>query len=218
LIEPIGTIFVVPVMKGTSLDPARTRAAILDTATAVLYQRGLDGVGIAELCAAVGISKETLYRHFGSKDGLIQAVLEQRSDRVSRWLAGAADAAGADPYAQLAAVFDALAEWYAEPTFRGCAIMNAAAQHHGEPATAVAVRHLGRRLDLLAGIAERAGAADPRTLGRQLLMLVIGATVVADHGGARGAGRTRRAGVAETGKQAALALLRAAARVPSSPA
>ena len=28
----------------------------------------------------MGASKETLYRHFGSKDGLIEAVLEARSD------------------------------------------------------------------------------------------------------------------------------------------
>ncbi|MFC7583837.1 TetR/AcrR family transcriptional regulator [Nonomuraea antimicrobica] len=83
-----------PVPKGATLDPAQTRATILDTATRLLYERGLDGIGVAELCAAVGASKETLYRHFGSKDGLVLAVLEARSDRVVRWLRDAADAAG----------------------------------------------------------------------------------------------------------------------------
>lgn len=202
--EPIGTICAMPVAKGMPLDPARTRAAIVQAAADALYQRGLDGVGVAELCARTGISKETLYRHFGSKDGLVRAVLEARSDRVAAWLGDAAAGAGDDPADQLAAVFDALGRWYAEPAFRGCAIVNAATQHHGDPARAVAVRHLNRHLDLLTGIAARAGAADPPTLGRQLLMLVEGATVVADHHD------TAAPDVARHARDAALALLRAA--------
>src|SRR3954467_4026140 len=97
-----------PVPKGSTIDPARTRAAILEAATPVLYERGLDGIGVAELCARTGVSKETLYRHFGTKDGLVEAVLGARSDRVVRWLADAAAAAGDDPSDQLSALFDAL--------------------------------------------------------------------------------------------------------------
>ncbi|WP_238014591.1 TetR/AcrR family transcriptional regulator [Dactylosporangium sp. AC04546] len=190
-----------PVAKGAALDPDRTRADILAKATGLFYERGLDGIGVAELCQAVGASKETLYRHFGSKEGLVRAVLERRSDRVTAWLRAAAEAAGDDPYAQLDAVFDALAGWHAEPGFRGCAILNAAAQHHQDPPRAVAARHLDRRLDLLTGIAERAGVADPVETGRQLLILVAGATTVADHHGDRRA--------AESAKRAARALLRA---------
>ncbi|MFI6325006.1 TetR/AcrR family transcriptional regulator [Nonomuraea sp. NPDC050556] len=189
-----------PVAKGSPLDPARTRAALLSAATSVFYERGLDGVGVAELCAVTGASKETLYRHFGSKDGLIEAVLQERSDRVTRWLSEAAEAAGPDPAARLAAVFDALASWHGEPEFRGCAILNAATQHHQPPEQAVAARHLDRRLALLTGIARDAGSAVPDTLARQWLMLITGATVMADHHpGTRDA--------ALLAKEAALALL-----------
>jgi AcrR family transcriptional regulator len=203
LIEPIGTISVMPVAKGASLDPARTREAILASATKLLYQRGLDGAGIAELCATVGASKETLYRHFGSKDGLINAVLVARSDSVTQWLVDAAHAAGPGPAAQLAAVFDALGSWYAEPGFRGCAIVNAATQHHADPARSVAARHLDRYLALLTDIANRARADDPQRLARQLLMLIEGATVMADHHDTDGS-------TATYAKQAALDLLRTA--------
>lgn len=184
-----------------TLDPARTHAAIIRSATDLLYERGLDGVATTELCARAGVSKETLYRHFGSKEGLIEAVLAERSDRAVRWLQDAAAAAGDDPACQLAAVFDALGRWYAEPTFRGCAIVNAAVQHHAHPARSAAARHLSRHLDLLTGIAIRAGAAEPAMLGRQLLMLLEGATVVADHHGAGDAARQA--------KLAALTLLHA---------
>jgi AcrR family transcriptional regulator len=200
--EPIGTICVMPVAKGSTIDPERTRATILEAATPVLYERGLDGIGVAELCARIGISKETLYRHFGTKDALVEAVLEVRSDRVMSWLAGAVAAAGEDPADQLSAVFDALQQWYDEPVFRGCAMLNAAAQHHVKGVRAITARHLGRYLELLTGIASRAGAADPHLLGRQLLILVEGTTLVAAHHSAVGAG--------DHARRAALTLLLAA--------
>lgn len=196
-----------PVAKGTTLDPARTRAAIAEVAARLLYERGLDGAGIAELCARAGVSKETLYRHFGTKDGLIRAVLERRSDRVVRWLRDAAGEAGDDPERQLAAVFGALGRWYAEPGFRGCAIVNAAVQHHGDPARGVAGHHLARILDLLTDIAARAGAPDPAALGQQLLILVEGANVVADQ---------HESAAADHARLAALTLLRANCGQPAA--
>jgi AcrR family transcriptional regulator len=196
-----------PVAKGASLDPAQTRAAILRAATRLLYQRGLDGIGVAELCATIGVSKETLYRHFGSKDGLMQAVLEARSDSIMCWVHDAVAAAGDDPVDQLAAVFDALAQWHDEPTFRGCAILNAATQQHDGPARTVARQHLDRQLDVLTGITRRAGAGDAVNLARQLLALRVGATVLADHHDDTDA--------ALLAKHAALALLRSAHATPT---
>ena len=194
-----------PVQKGASLDPARTRSLILHHAIDLFYERGLDGVGVAELCRTIGVSKETLYRHFGSKDGLIDAVVQARSDRVSEWLVNAADLAGPDPSDRLAAVFDALGAWYAEPTFRGCAVINAATQRHGKPVADVAERHLDRYRDLLTDIALAAGADDSEVLGQQLLMLLEGATTVADH---HKAGRA----AADHAKLAALTLLACSSR------
>jgi AcrR family transcriptional regulator len=196
-IEPVGTIYDMPVAKGSTIDPARTRAAIVQAAGPLLYERGIDGVGVAELCARLGVSKETLYRHFGTKDGLVLAVLEARSERIHGWIAAAVAAAGDDPADQLAAVFDTLGRWYREPGFRGCAMVNAAAQHHDDPVLAITGRHMDRYLDLLTGIAARAGVADPEGLGRRLLMLVEGATVVAAlHDVADAAAQAREAALA----------------------
>lgn len=193
-----------PVAKGSTIDPRRTRATILRAATRLLYERGLDGIGVAELCSRLGVSKETLYRHFGTKDGLVHAVLEARSDQAVRRLTDAVTAAGDDPADQLTALFAALQGRYDEPSFRGCALLNAAAQHHTDTVRGITARHLDRYLELLTGIADRAGAADPQRLARQLLMLVEGATVIADHHDHTRAG--------EHACQAALTLLAAARR------
>ncbi|WP_200211062.1 TetR/AcrR family transcriptional regulator [Micromonospora coerulea] len=196
-----------PVAKGATLDPAQTRAGILRAATGLLYQRGLDGIGVAELCATMGVSKETLYRHFGSKEGLVRAVLEARSQRIMAWVLKAVAAASDEPYAQLAAVFDALAQWHEEPTFRGCGILNAATQQHEGPARLVAHHHLDRQLDVLTDIARRAGAPNPTHLAKQFLALRVGATVLADHHADTEA--------ALLAKQAALALLRSTITTPA---
>jgi AcrR family transcriptional regulator len=179
--RPTGTICLMPVAKGSTLDPERTRVAMIEAATVVFYERGLDGVGIAELCASVGASKETLYRHFGSKDGLIAAVLQARSDRNNAWLRRAAERGGNDPIAQLTAVFAVLGEWFEQPNYRGCALVNAATQRHFEPAHSMVVQHLDGYQALLTQIAAEAGVTDADRVGRQLLMLLQGATVLADH-------------------------------------
>ena len=103
-------------------------------------------------------------------------MLRRRSDHVVAWLGDAADAPS-DPVDRVLAVFDALRGWYAEQGFRGCAIVNAA----GESATArrVARDHLGRHRGLLTALAADTATPDPELAGRQLLILLEGATVVA---------------------------------------
>jgi TetR/AcrR family transcriptional repressor of nem operon len=49
---------------------AANRQALLDAAGRLFRQKGIDAVGVAELCAAAGLTHGALYSHFGSKDAL----------------------------------------------------------------------------------------------------------------------------------------------------
>ncbi len=51
-------------------DGARTRAAILDTATRLASVEGIRGITLGRLAAELGVSKSGLYAHFGSKEQL----------------------------------------------------------------------------------------------------------------------------------------------------
>jgi TetR/AcrR family transcriptional regulator len=53
------------------------RATISKTALRLFAERGYEAVGIAELCEASGITKPTLYHYFGSKRGLLDAIIEE---------------------------------------------------------------------------------------------------------------------------------------------
>lgn len=170
-----------PVAKGQPLDPAATRARILDAASTLFYERGTLAVGVNDVADAAGVSKVTLYRHFDSKEALVGEFLRRRSDRVSAWLRRVADRDDLPPAERVLALFDALGQWFAEPSFRGCALVNGAVEARALEGAAreIARRHLERHLDLLRDLASAAGLDDAGELARELLILVEGATTVA---------------------------------------
>ena len=58
-------------------DGERTRGAILRTAASLATVDGLEGLSIGNLAAATGISKSGLYAHFGSKQELQLATVDE---------------------------------------------------------------------------------------------------------------------------------------------
>jgi AcrR family transcriptional regulator len=55
------------------------RQQILQQALTLFSARGYDAVGVQEICTAAGVTKPTLYHYFGSKRGLLTALLEKRA-------------------------------------------------------------------------------------------------------------------------------------------
>ncbi len=53
-----------------------TRQKILQAAEALFAQKGYDATGVADLCAASGVSKGAFYHHFPSKQSVFLALLE----------------------------------------------------------------------------------------------------------------------------------------------
>lgn len=62
--------------------PRDRRDQILDAAAEAFGRRGFDGVTVAELAAAVGVTAPALYRHFGAKDQILSAVTTGILDRL----------------------------------------------------------------------------------------------------------------------------------------
>ena len=57
--------------------PAATSAErILSTALPLFATKGYDATSVREICEAAGITKPTLYHFFGSKDGVLQALVQ----------------------------------------------------------------------------------------------------------------------------------------------
>lgn len=57
---------------------SETRNLILEKATKLFAAKGYDGVGVQEICTESKITKPTLYYYFGSKTGLLSAIVEEK--------------------------------------------------------------------------------------------------------------------------------------------
>jgi AcrR family transcriptional regulator len=74
-------------------DGERTRAAILNEATALATLHGLEGLTIGRLAELTGMSKSGLFAHFGSKESLQLAVVGAAIRTATREYTGPAMAA-----------------------------------------------------------------------------------------------------------------------------
>ncbi|MGC3002938.1 TetR/AcrR family transcriptional regulator, partial [Streptomyces sp. G35A] len=71
------------------------RESLLDAAYTALERRPWSAVRMVDVAAAAGVSRQTLYNEFGSKDGLARALVRREADGylagVDRALTGPAD-------------------------------------------------------------------------------------------------------------------------------
>ncbi|MFI9385003.1 TetR/AcrR family transcriptional regulator [Kutzneria sp. NPDC052558] len=163
-------------------------AEVLAAAEPLFYERGVQQVGMDQVRAAAGVSLKRLYQLFPSKDRL---VLDYLNARDERWLASVGrHARGAG---SVLAVFDWLAEWFAEPDFRGCAFVNTFGELGGtsEPVADIARRHKEAFRQLIRDL------AGDDELGDQITLLAEGAiTMAAIFGTAEPAHQARKAALA----------------------
>lgn len=61
--------------------PAR-RAHILDTATALILERGLSACSLEEVASRANISKALIYKHFENREDLLRALLNRELDAL----------------------------------------------------------------------------------------------------------------------------------------
>lgn len=61
------------------------REILLRTALALFAARSYDAVGVQEVVSRAGVTKPTLYHYFGSKEGLLEALLK---NEFEPWLVG----------------------------------------------------------------------------------------------------------------------------------
>jgi AcrR family transcriptional regulator len=111
-------------------DGERTRGAILRTAASLATLDGLEGLSIGNLAAAIGMSKSGLYAHFGSKQDLQLATVEEAGRILAEEVAQPALAAPPG-LAQLAAVCEAFFDYLQRRVFPGGCFFAATALEMG---------------------------------------------------------------------------------------
>jgi AcrR family transcriptional regulator len=178
---------------------ADTREHVLGVAHDLFYWQGIRATGVDRVAAEAGVAPTTLYRLFASKDDLIAAYIERAGRLYREWFDAAAAAGGADPRAQILALFDALAEQVQPQHCRGCPFLMALAEFpdpaHPAHRAAVTVKAWARdRLGQLTADLARGGRR-PRAdlLADQLSLIMEGTYASAQALSAGGPARHARA-------------------------
>src|SRR3954454_24270971 len=156
-------------------DGERSRAAILREAARLATVEGLDGLSLARLADAVGMSKSGLFAHFGSKEELQLATIDAASAIFDELVIepAAKEAAGVP---RLQAYIERFLEHVQEGVFPGgCFFISAMSEldTHPGPVRDGAMAFSQRWLTLLAeqvAAAQAAGELDPAADASQIAL------------------------------------------------
>lgn len=153
------------------------RDRIIAAAEPVFDRHGFAGTGVDRLTAAASVSSRTLYKHLGSKTGVIVAVLGARCGRFERVF----------DVNSIEQLFDSLGSWFETEGSRGCLFLRAMGEG-GEfvPEVAETVQRYRETLHgTVARVIEHETGGADELLIEQLLVLIEGAAAAASYRGER---------------------------------
>jgi AcrR family transcriptional regulator len=115
---------------------SEARQRLLHTASELFYADGIHAVGVDRIVEQAGVTRATFYRHFPSKDDLVQAYLAREDEFLRAAFAGLVDLT---PQQQLEGAIEGIADDISRNHTRGCPFINASAEY---PDAASPVRRL----------------------------------------------------------------------------
>lgn len=162
----------------TDLSP---RDRLVVAAADSFYLYGVRAVGIDRLIREADVAKATFYDHFRSKNDLVVAYLEAWDRGWLSWFRQSVQARAVVAVDQIFAMFDVLADLFADGEFRGCAFARAITDigADDERVGEISRRHKAALETHIAAVAADSSLTDPEVLARQLVLLIEGAVVTA---------------------------------------
>ena len=173
------------------------RERILEAAYELFSRRGIQAVGIDAIVTRSGVARQTLYRHFGSKQELVLAFLERREGLWTRgWLQASVEQRASDPRERLLAIFDVFDEWFRGTDFEGCSFINVLLEHPdcADPVHLACSGYLAGIRVFLESLAREAGIAAPDDFARSWHILMKGSIMAAAEGDVDAAKRAQAIG------------------------
>lgn len=160
---------------------APPRDRLLAAADDLFFKEGIRAVGINRILEEAQTPIMTLYRNFGSKDGLAEAYLERRGERFIEEIDSEVPRRASSSREKILATFDVIGERLEKGEFRGCPFINATVEMASPDHEIVKIAHRYKEASRqrFAEIAAEAGVADPEGLAIQLTVLLDGAAAAA---------------------------------------
>jgi AcrR family transcriptional regulator len=176
------------------------------TATRLFNENSIHATGIDRIIAEAGVARRTLYNQFGSKEGLIRAVMQRESKAWFEWLdSELARIDEHDPRKRIVGFFALLGKWFSRGDFKGCSFINAVGEHPLDNCVRpIAKAHRQANFEYIRQLLDGSKISNLDKLADQIAILADGATVTAMV--------TGNHTMAETAASAALAIMDTAER------
>ena len=154
---------------------------ILWTARRLFCRVGIHATGIARIIEESGVSRRSLYTHYGSKENLLKAVFEAEANMWFRWFDSDLPTMECAPIDRILALFDLMQDWFGSDDFFGCVFINAVAEHEKSNGwiQEIANGHREKINAKLQSMVAESGARDPEIVTEKLSLLIDGTIVTA---------------------------------------
>jgi TetR/AcrR family transcriptional regulator, transcriptional repressor for nem operon len=165
-------------MKVSREQAAENRKRIIDVAGRLFRERGFDGIGVADLMQAAGLTHGGFYGHFGSKDDLAAEACGRALGRSAEKWAALADGSG-DALAALVKHY--VSERHRDAPGSGCVLasLGADAARQGQPIRQALTEGLGSLIAILAKVVPGRSRAARRRAALAALAEMVGAIMLA---------------------------------------
>lgn len=158
---------------------AENRERILETAATLFRERGFDGVGVADVMKAVGLTHGGFYGHFSSKDDLAAQALGRAFGNANQWLE---EAKAAEPQAPLQGIADRyLSPLHRDDPGHGCpvAALGSDIARQGEASRQAATEGARAAIASLSSVMPGENEEERRSAALASYATLIGALVLA---------------------------------------
>ncbi len=157
------------------------RERLMKSALELFIKNGIHATGIDTIVEHSGVTKKTLYAHFGSKEELVLSVLRRYDELARNEFIRQVENKGKTARGRLLAIFDFAEYWFLQDDFYGCLFINAISEYSekGTPIRQICQEYKKLLKSYIRELCEQAGASNPQGLAEELAMLLEGATVTA---------------------------------------
>ncbi|MGV9847897.1 TetR/AcrR family transcriptional regulator [Streptomyces sp. NPDC003442] len=160
------------------------RERILDAAEELFSREGIKAVGVQAIANRAETTKMALYRHFATKDALVEEWLRIVAADYTAAFDQLETAHPDDPRAQIVGLARFIADGLPEISHRGCPFINSIAElpDRAHPARRLIEAHKAGQVRRITGLCARAGLPDPDEAAAEITFALEGAQVSAQNG------------------------------------
>jgi TetR/AcrR family transcriptional repressor of nem operon len=165
-------------MKVSREEAGANRERIIEVASRLFREKGLDGIGVADLMKGAGLTHGGFYGHFKSKDDLAAHAAERALQRSNARWAELIEKSKGDSFAVVTKGY--LSEEHRDKLGSGCAFaaLGADAARQGRTFRQVFTDGLNAATGILAGVVSGRSKADRRKHALAAMSQMVGALVL----------------------------------------